>query len=211
MLRRPDGRRPLKVRSVVGLLPICASAIVESDQRKHMPRLMQHVHERRAQMESRPQSRPRAGRSRVCGPHTSSLVSRRKTSNASFATCSMRTNSSALTASAPFPALPRQHPYIFRVATPTTPSPIRLANRRAQCLAETPIGGTLWFPSTPSSSAPSSCTTLLRQYFHHRMPHRLWPKMKLYEVAQELADASPASFCGNRGRRPVFGGGQIRA
>jgi hypothetical protein len=52
VLRRPDGSAvPLKVRSVVGLLPICASTIVEKHQRAHMPRLVEHVQSRRRQME----------------------------------------------------------------------------------------------------------------------------------------------------------------
>jgi len=41
MLRLPDGRSTrLKVRSVVGLLPFCAATVVESWQRKRVPRVL---------------------------------------------------------------------------------------------------------------------------------------------------------------------------
>ena len=52
VLRRPDGSAvPLKVRSIVGLLPICAATVIERSQIAHMPRLVAHVQERRRQME----------------------------------------------------------------------------------------------------------------------------------------------------------------
>ena len=41
VLRLPDGgATPLKVRSMVGLLPLCATTVVEPWQRDRMPRLM---------------------------------------------------------------------------------------------------------------------------------------------------------------------------
>jgi hypothetical protein len=44
MLRFPDGRAArLKVRSMVGLLPLCATAVVEKYQRDRLPHLAQHV------------------------------------------------------------------------------------------------------------------------------------------------------------------------
>ena len=44
MLRFPDGRMTrLKVRSMVGLLPFCATAIVEKYQRDRLPELAQHL------------------------------------------------------------------------------------------------------------------------------------------------------------------------
>jgi len=44
MLRFPDGRSTrLKVRSMVGLLPLCAVAIVEKYQRDRLPHLAQHI------------------------------------------------------------------------------------------------------------------------------------------------------------------------
>jgi hypothetical protein len=51
VLRLPDGREArLKVRSMVGLLPVCATTVVEPWQRDRMPRLLAHFHERLARM-----------------------------------------------------------------------------------------------------------------------------------------------------------------
>jgi hypothetical protein len=47
VLRLPDGRASrLKVRSMVGLLPLCATTVVEPWQRERVPRLLEHVAER---------------------------------------------------------------------------------------------------------------------------------------------------------------------
>jgi len=47
VLRLPDGSATrLKVRSMVGLLPLCATTVVEPWQRERVPELMEHVRER---------------------------------------------------------------------------------------------------------------------------------------------------------------------
>jgi len=47
LLRHPDGRAtPLKVRSMVGLLPLCATTVIEPWQRERIPRAMSHILER---------------------------------------------------------------------------------------------------------------------------------------------------------------------
>ena len=47
LLRLPDGTATrLKVRSLVGLLPLCATSIVEQWQRDRLPRVMTHIQER---------------------------------------------------------------------------------------------------------------------------------------------------------------------
>jgi Glycosyl hydrolase family 63 C-terminal domain len=51
MLRLPDGRsRRLKVRSMVGLLPLCATTVVEPWQRERIPRAMEQVRQRMERM-----------------------------------------------------------------------------------------------------------------------------------------------------------------
>jgi hypothetical protein len=51
VLRTPDGHATrLKVRSMVGLLPICASTVIEPWQRERVPRLTAQLRERIAQM-----------------------------------------------------------------------------------------------------------------------------------------------------------------
>ncbi|HEU0155414.1 MAG TPA: glucosidase, partial [Stellaceae bacterium] len=51
VLRRPDGAsQRLKVRSMVGLLPLCAATVVEPAQRAKMPKLTARLRDRLAQM-----------------------------------------------------------------------------------------------------------------------------------------------------------------
>ena len=51
VLRLPDGRATrLKVRSMVGLLPLCATTIIEPWQRERIPNVMEHVMERLRRM-----------------------------------------------------------------------------------------------------------------------------------------------------------------
>jgi hypothetical protein len=51
VLRLPDGRAGrLKVRSMVGLLPLCATTVVEPWQRERLPRLTAYAHERLKRM-----------------------------------------------------------------------------------------------------------------------------------------------------------------
>jgi len=53
VLRLPDGQAiRLKVRSMVGLLPLCATTVVEPWQREHMPRLIAHIQERQERLPS---------------------------------------------------------------------------------------------------------------------------------------------------------------
>jgi hypothetical protein len=47
VLRLPDGSATrLKVRSMVGLLPLCATSVIEPEQRERVPRVMQAIQER---------------------------------------------------------------------------------------------------------------------------------------------------------------------
>src|SRR5271154_5988913 len=51
LLRLPDGNaQRLKVRSMVGLLPLCAATVLEKRQRERFPRAMAHLSERLRRM-----------------------------------------------------------------------------------------------------------------------------------------------------------------
>jgi hypothetical protein len=51
LLRLPDGSaQRLKVRSLVGLLPICATTVIEEWQRERVPNVMTHIYERLRRM-----------------------------------------------------------------------------------------------------------------------------------------------------------------
>ena len=51
VLRMPDGRAvPLKVRSMVGLLPLCATTVIEKYQRERVPKVVEHAMKRLQRM-----------------------------------------------------------------------------------------------------------------------------------------------------------------
>lgn len=51
VLRKPDGSAmPLKVRSMVGLLPMCATTVIEKFQRERFPHVTEYIHRRLRQM-----------------------------------------------------------------------------------------------------------------------------------------------------------------
>ncbi|MRR35248.1 glucosidase, partial [bacterium] len=51
LLRKPDGSAtPLKVRSMVGLLPLCATTVIEKYQREQFPRATEYIQRRLRQM-----------------------------------------------------------------------------------------------------------------------------------------------------------------
>ena len=51
VLRLPDGNaQNLKVHSMVGLLPLCATTVIEPEQRERIPRVMEMLHERLQRM-----------------------------------------------------------------------------------------------------------------------------------------------------------------
>src|SRR6478752_2615450 len=51
VLRLPDGSaKPLKVRSLVGLLPLCATTVIEKKQRERVPRALAYIQERLRRM-----------------------------------------------------------------------------------------------------------------------------------------------------------------
>jgi hypothetical protein len=63
VLRLPDGSaRRLKVRSMVGLLPLCATTVIEPWQRERVPRVMEHLRGRITQMPELRQSMHTTGK-----------------------------------------------------------------------------------------------------------------------------------------------------
>ena len=76
LLRLPDGSaQRLKVRSMVGLLPLCATTVIEKWQRERIPKAMAYVAERMRRMPELLNNHPsyragsfRGGRSRHPGP-----------------------------------------------------------------------------------------------------------------------------------------------
>ena len=102
ILRLPDGSATrLKVRSLVGLLPLCATTVIEKSQRESIPKAMGHIQERCAGCPSsrRPSTPP--ARAISAWPNGGFWRSSTRTGSAgSSRRCSTRTNSSGPTASA---------------------------------------------------------------------------------------------------------------
>ncbi len=72
ILRLPDGSATrLKVRSLVGLLPLCATTVIEKSQRERIPRAMTGIYERLRRMpelmDDHPPHRPGTSRRRRAG------------------------------------------------------------------------------------------------------------------------------------------------
>ena len=118
LLRLPDGSATrLKVRSMVGLLPLCATTVIETWQRERMPQS-----DGRRSGTPAPDARTHGvasippARDISAWPSAGSLPWSIRSGCAGFCRrCSTRTSSSAPTASARSPSSTQQHPYIFHV------------------------------------------------------------------------------------------------
>ena len=142
VLRMPDGSgQRLKVRSLVGLLPLCASTVISAEMLERFPVLTRRI----AHL---PRAQPRPARQ-----HRRSVPTRRRRSAAALArrrgrscagsstACSTRSGSCRRTASASISRCHLDDPYVFDVGGPAVPraSTSRPSRRRA-CSAATPTG-----------------------------------------------------------------------
>ena len=202
----------LKVRSLVGLLPLCAD---DRHRRPSCSTRFPHLREQRRRLPRRNRTcsasiadpavpgvngrrllslvnedklrrmlAPHARRGRFLGPHGIRSLSR----------------------SAPRPPV--------RAPLRRPRAPRRATSRRsptAACSAATPTGGgRCGSRSTAIIRALLQLLPVLRRRLHHRVPHRLGPQMTLFEVAQELGRRLIAHLRARRRRqRPVYGGTEI--
>jgi len=211
LLRRPDGTATrLKVRSVVGLLPLCAATVVEPCQRQRIPHAMSRLSERARQMPellasihpTGPQHRGVADRGIIAlvGPERLRRILTRVLDENEFLS--------------PFGirALSRwhaDHPYTFWVDG---------QDHRVQYLpAESDSGmfggnsnwrGPIWFPVNALI-----IRGLLHYYLYYgdsfkiECPTGSGKMMNLFDVAHELADRLARIFLRDEtGRRPAYGG-----
>ena len=143
ILRLPDGSATrLKVRSMVGLLPLCASTIFEPDDLDRHPRLLELVklyRERHPDVVAR-WRRARRGSSATPGAGCSRR-SRRSGWRASSATCSTRTSSSSPYGIRSLSRYHQDHPFVFHVGGQRrTASRTCRLNRTPGCSAATRTG-----------------------------------------------------------------------
>ena len=162
----------MKVRSVVGLLPLCAIAIVEKEHRDKLPDLTQHMLER---IKSMPEV---AASIHPTGPDHLGVAERGilalmgpERLRRVLGTCSMRTNSWARTESDRC----RDITGITRTSSicraRNIASTICLPNRIRECSAATRIGGApSGCRSTPYHSRTDEILPLLRRQLPSGMP-----------------------------------------
>jgi Mannosylglycerate hydrolase MGH1-like glycoside hydrolase domain/Glycosyl hydrolase family 63 C-terminal domain len=211
LLRLPDGRSShLKVRSMVGLLPICATTVIEKYQREQVPRVVETIYQRLRRM---PELRDSVhamgpghfgvaerGIAALVNEHRlRRILARMLDENEFFSPYGIR-------------ALSRCHaerPYVFWAEG---------QEYRVDYLpAESNTGmfggnsnwrGPIWFPVNALL-----IRALLQYYayygdrFQVECPTGSGRRMNLFEVSRELGDRLTRIFLPDeRGRRPVYGG-----
>ena len=211
VLRLPDGRaQRLKVRSMVGLLPLCAATTFDGELHGEVPRARRAV--RSGSSTLGPRSMPRSTTrgspaSRAAGSPRSST---RPSSAGCWRRCSTRTSSSATTASARCRATTPTIPYVIQAGGPGIPGLLPAGRvrhghvRRQLELARADLDA----GQRPDHPGPAAVLPLLRRRLHRRMPHRVRPADEPLPGGRgDRAGGWPTSSCRDQdGRRPVFGG-----
>jgi hypothetical protein len=211
ILRLPDGSATrLKVRSMVGLLPLCATTVVEKVQRERIPRAMEQITERLRRMpELRETIHPtgpghfgaadRGIMALVNPDRLRRILTKMLDENEFLGPCGIRSLSK----------YHEQHPYIFHVNG---------QEHRVDYLpAESNTGmfggnsnwrGPVWMPVNALI-----IRALLNFYLYYgdnfkiECPTGSGKMMNLFEVSKEITDRLSRTFLRNeQGRRPVYGG-----
>jgi Glycosyl hydrolase family 63 C-terminal domain len=211
VLRLPDGRATrLKVRSMVGLLPLCATSVIEPWQRERVPRVMKLFRERLKRMPNllkgvHPTGPGHLGYGErgiaalVNPERLRRILTRMLDENEFFSPYGIR-------------ALSRyhlEHPYVFRVND--------LEYRVNYLPAESDTGmfggnsnwrGPIWMPvNALLIRALLSFYAYYGDSFKTECPTGSGKQMNLFEVAREIANRLTRIFLrDSSGRRPVYGG-----
>ena len=211
VLRLPDGSAArLKVRSLVGLLPLCATTVIEPWQRERVPRVAAAL--RRA---LRPHARAARHGIHPTGP--GHWACRRRHRGARHAE-RLRRILARMLDEGEFLS-----PYGIRsLSRVHARAPVRLARRRPGVPGRLPAGRVghrhvrrqlqLARPGLDAgerAAHPRAAPVLplLRRRVPSRMPDRLRQMMNSFEVATEIANRLTRIFLRDEtGRRPVFGG-----
>ena len=213
VLRFPDGRlTPLKVRSVVGLLPLCATTVIEKYQRERVPHLVEYAFRRAQQMPEILQSihvtgpghwgvKERGILALVNERSLRRILARMLDENEFFGPHGIRSVS----------RFHVDHPYVFqaggqeyRVAYVPGDSDSGMFGGNSNWR------GPVWFPLNIMF-----VRALVHFYLYYgdgftiECPTGSGRMMNLFEVAQELGRRLIGAFLRDeRGRRPVFGGAE---
>ena len=211
MLRLPDGSgRRLKVRSMVGLLPLCATTIIEKWQRERVPAATESVQKRLQQMPELLDSIHPAGPGHLgvkdrgimalLNPERlRRVLSKMLDENEFLSPYGLRSLSK----------FHQQHPYVLHVGG---------QEYRVDYLpAESNTGmfggnsnwrGPIWFPvNALIIRALQNFYLYYGDSFQIECPTGSGRKMNLFEVSQEIAERLNRIFLKDEhGRRPVYGG-----
>jgi hypothetical protein len=211
LLRTPDGSATrLKVRSMVGLLPLCASTVTEASQRERIPRALLHVAKRLLRMPELTQTIHPTGAGHlgvaergmialVNPERLRRILAKMLDENEFLGPCGIRSLSK----------YHEQHPYLLEVQG---------QQYRVDYLpAESDTGmfggnsnwrGPVWMPVNIML-----IRALLNFYAYHgddfkvECPTGSGRMMNLFEVAKEISDRLVGIFLRDaQGRRPVYGG-----
>ena len=211
VLRLPDGSaRRLKVRSMVGLLPLCATTVIEPWQRERVPRVMEHLRGRINQMPELRQSMHTTGKGHLgyADRGIAALVNEDRLRRI----LTRMLDEKEFLSPYGIRALSRyheDHPYIvnvegheFRVTYLPAESDSGMFGGNSNWR------GPVWLPVNGLL-----IRALLQFYlfygdnFKVECPTGSGNLMNLFEVAREISDRLTSIFLrGESGRRPVFGG-----
>jgi hypothetical protein len=213
LLRLPDGSATrLKVRSMVGLLPLCATTVIESSQRERLPRVMASIAERRRRMPELLASMHPTGPGHfgvaergivalVNPDRLRRILSRMLDENEFLGPYGIRSLS----------RFHEKHPYVFHVEG---------KEYRVDYLpAESNTGmfggnsnwrGPVWIPvNTLIIRSLQQFYMYYGDSFRIECPTGSGKLMNLFEVSKEISDRLGRIFLRDeKGRRPVFGGSE---
>jgi hypothetical protein len=209
VLRRPDGGvQRLKVRSLVGLLPLCAVTVFEGEFMKHHPEVAKRLQEF---LKSRPELTAFIHDPTQIGEHGRRLGAILNETNLRRVLEKMLDEKEFLS---PYGirSLSRfhaEHPYIFRVGGQEFRVPYLPAESDSGIFGgNSNWRGPIWMP------ANALIIRALLQYYAYygdtftlECPTGSGQRMTLYQVAEEIANRTAAIFLKeNNGHRPVNGG-----
>ena len=213
LLRLPDGSATrLKVRSMVGLLPLCATTVIEQAQRERVPQTMSHILERLRRMPELsatmhpvgPNHYGMAGRTLLALVNTERLrriLTKMLDENEFLSPYGIRALS----------RFHKDHPYVFRVDG---------QDHRVEYLpAESDSGmfggnsnwrGPIWMPvNVMLIRALLNFYEYYGDTFTIECPTGSGNMMNLFEVAREISDRlTRICLRDASGRRPVYGGAE---
>ena len=213
LLRLPDGSAArLKVRSMVGLLPLCATSVIEAWQRERVPQTMAHLQERLRRMPELLESMHPTGPGHF-GVANRGIMAMVKPERLRRILTKMLDENEFLShyGVRSISKFHEQHPYVFHVHG---------QEYRVDYLpAESNTGmfggnsnwrGPIWMPvNAMIIRALLNFYLYYGDHFKIECPTGSGKLMNLFEVSKEIADRLSRIFLRDEhGRRPVYGGSE---